>query len=143
MVQKYITQVKSAAADVGIQFHPDDHAKLDAVVKKIHKYEEDFTSLFTLLIKIIDLARMFGININNIDRNKPRVLKLGDIKSEADANDFVRHYANEINKNMVTNLRIQQGVTGELMNSVGPKLLGECVVTGDLTNNSRALQDIF
>lgn len=144
MFSSLLGTISNAFADTGLQLHQDDQAKLKAVVKKMETYENQLARMCSVLINIVKIARFYGIGLENIDKDHPRVMKLSELNSVDDIREFVRGYAKELTKNMVTNMTIQQAAAYELMNKVGPRLLDDC--TGKASSQpsvaSRSLIDI-
>lgn len=126
MFSSLLGTIRNAFADTGLQLHQDDQAKLTAVVKKMETYENQLARMCSVLINIVKIARFYGIGLDNIDKDHPRVMKLSELNSVDDIREFVRGYAKELTKNMVTNMTIQQAASYELMNRVGPRLLDDC-----------------
>jgi len=145
MFSSLLGTISNAFTDIGLQLHPDDEAKLKAVIKKMETYENQLARMCSILINIVRIARFYGIGLENVDKDHPRVMKLGDLNSIDDIRDFVRGYAKDLTKSMVSNMTIQQAAAYELMNKVGPRLLDDC--TGKVTlqapaGSSRSLVDI-
>jgi hypothetical protein len=121
-----IANIYSAFSDVGLQLNPEDHKKILAVVKKMENYESQFARLCTVLITIVKLARFYGVSLENVDREHPRVMKkLSEINNLDDIKDFIRCYVRDLTKNMITNLSVQQATAYELQSRAAPRLLEE------------------
>jgi hypothetical protein len=121
-----IANIYSAFSDVGLQLNPEDHKKILAVVKKMENYESQFARLCTVLITIVKLARFYGVSLENVDREHPRVMKkLSEINNLDDIKDFIRCYVRDLTKNMLTNLSVQQATAFELQARAAPRLLEE------------------
>ena len=121
-----IANIYNAFSDVGLQLHPDDHQKILAVVKKMENYENQFARLCTVLITIVKLARFYGVSLENVDREHPRVMKnLHEINNLDDIKDFIRCYVRDLTKNMMSNLTVQQATAYDLQSRAMPKLLDE------------------
>ena len=118
-----IATIGDAFNDVGLQLHPDDQAKLLGVVKKLENYEDQLARMCTILIGIVQIARFFGVSLENVDRDHPTQMReLNKFQTVDEIQAFVRNYARELHKNMINNVNIQQGVSHELMGKVFPRL---------------------
>ena len=129
MFESLLQTISSAFADTGLRLHPDDKQKLEAVVNKMHTYENQLARMCSVLINIVKVARFYGVGLDNINKEHPKTMPpLSSIHTVDDIRDFVRGYARELTKNMVSNMTVQQAAAYELMNRVGPRLLDD--VTG-------------
>lgn len=127
MFTNLLGTIQNAFLDVGMKLHPEDAARLRNVVEKIETYENQLARMCLVLITIVKTARLYGISLENVDKDHPRTIKkLSELHSEDDIKDFVRQYARELTRNMVTNMSIQQSAAYELMSRVGPRLIDEC-----------------
>lgn len=134
---RLIATIDDAFNDVGLQLHPDDQAKLLGVVKKLESYEAQLAKMCTILIGIVQIARFFGVSLENVDREHPKQLReLNTFQSINDIHDFVRNYARDLHKNMINNVNIQQGVSYELMGKVFPRMW--CDLAGKTSGDANA-----
>ena len=127
MFANFLTTIQNAMRDVGLQLHQEDQARILAAITKLESYEEQLARLCAVLVQIVKIARFYGVSLENVDRDHPKTMqKLSEIQTIDDIRDFIRGYARELQKNMVTNMSIQQSASYELMSSVGPRLIDEC-----------------
>lgn len=126
MFSTLLGTISNAFADTGLTLHQTDKDKLQAVVRKMETYENQLARMCDVLINIVKLARFYGVGLDNIDKDHPRVMKLSELTTIDDIREFVRGYAKELTKNMVSNMTVQQAAAYELMNKVGPRLLDDC-----------------
>lgn len=122
-----LVTITNAFTDSGLQLHPSDQEKIKSVIKELEKYETALARLYSVLLTIVRVSRFYGISLENIDRDHPRTIKLDEISSIDDIQNFLKKYAKDLSKNMLTNMTVQQAVAFELMNKVGPRLIDECV----------------
>lgn len=127
MFSNFLTTIQNANLDVGLQLHPEDEARIKGVIIKLETYENQLARLCSVLVTIVKLARFYGVTLENVDREHPTtMMKLSEVQTMADIRNFIRNYARELTKNMITNMSIQQAASYELMNKVGPRLIDEC-----------------
>lgn len=127
MFSNFLTTIQNANLDVGLQLHPEDVARITNVITKLETYENQLARLCSVLVNIVKLARFYGVTLENVDRDHPTtMMKLSEVQTMDDIRNFVRNYARELTKNMITNMSIQQAASYELMNKVGPRLIDEC-----------------
>ncbi|VBB18238.1 hypothetical protein YASMINEVIRUS_701 [Yasminevirus sp. GU-2018] len=131
MFASLLATITNALADTGIQLHSDDKARLLGVVKKLENYETQLAKMCSVLINIVKIARFYGVSLENVDKDHLRVMKLSDLHTVDDIRDFVRGYARELTKNMITNMSIQQAAAYELMSKAGPRLIDDCTGRSD------------
>jgi hypothetical protein len=126
MFSSLLDTIGSAFADTGLRLHPEDVAKMNGVIKKMQTYENQLARMCSVLINIVQVARFYGIRLDTINKEHPRVMRrLSELHTVDDIRDFVIGYARELQKNMVSNLTVQQAAAYELMNRVGPRLLDD------------------
>lgn len=142
MFSSLLATINNAFADTGLQLHPDDIARLTSVIKKLETYENQLARLCSVLINIVKIARFYGISLENVDKDHPRIMKLSDLHTIDDIRDFIRGYARELTKNMVANMSIQQSAAYELMQRVSPRLIDDCTGKQDQSSSSRQLVQI-
>jgi hypothetical protein len=124
--------INNAYTEVGLKLHPDDQKKIEGAISKIEELENKLARLFSVLVSIVKLSRFHGISLENIDRSRPVTMKLSDLSSSDNIDEFVRGYVKEITENMMSNMTVQQGISYELFNKVTPLLLNEA--TGKTEN---------
>jgi len=124
--QSLLATIKNAFSDVGLQLHPDDLAKIQAVINKMEQYETDLARTYSFLITIVKLARLYGVSLENVDREHPTTINLSELSSVDDAARFIRGYVRDLSKNMLTNMTVQQAAAYELVNKVVPRVIDEC-----------------
>ena len=129
MYSSLLQTISSAFADTGLKLHHDDQNKLTSVLGKLEKYENQLARMCSVLIMIVKIARFYGISLENIDKDRPRIMNFSTLNTINDIRDFVRGYARDLTKNMVNNMTIQQAASHELMSGVGPRLMDECFGT--------------
>jgi len=121
-----LATVNNAFSDVGLQLHSEDKAKIEAVIKKMEQYETDLARIYSVLVTIVKTARFYGVSLENIDRERPKTIQLSKYSTQEEITDFIRGYARELTKNMLTNMTVQQAASFELMNRAVPRLIDEC-----------------
>ena len=132
MFASFLGTISNAFADTGLQLHPDDQHKLKAALARMENYENQLARMCSVLINIVKIARFYGVGLDNIDRDHPRIINLKELGNLDDLRDFVRGYARDLTRNMVANMTIQQSAAYELMNKVGPRLLDDCTGRRDV-----------
>jgi hypothetical protein len=119
-----MTTIVNAMNDVGLKMHEDDTKKIKETIRQLEVYEDQLARMCMVLNHIVKLARFYGVSLENVDKNRlTTLIKLQDVHNLEDIQNFVRCYAREITKNMLTNMSIQQGTSYELMNVVGPRFM--------------------
>jgi hypothetical protein len=125
--QSLLATINSAFTDVGLQLHPDDKAKITAVINKMDEYENQLARMYSVLINIVKVARFYGVSLEQVDRDHPTTVELSQLATIDDITRFIRKYVKDLTRNMLTNMTVQQAVAYELMNKVGPRVIDECV----------------
>lgn len=148
MFANFLTTIKNASLDIGLQLHPEDQSRIAAAINQLESYENQLARLCLVLVTMVKLARFYGITLENVDRDHPTtMLKLSEVQTMDDIRDFIRNHARTLTKNMATNMSIQQAAAYELMNKVGPRLIDECIgrpqnVSGTVAAPNRQLVNI-
>jgi len=139
MFKNLFSTISNAFADVGIRLHPTDENTIGAVIKKLERYEDNLARLFSVLITVVKIARFYGITIEHIDREHPKILKLSNINTIDDVREWVIGYVKELTRGLVTNMSIQQAAAFELTHKVAPRLLDDaCGKTTTGTSSAAA-----
>lgn len=124
--ENLLATINNAFTDVGLQLHPEDKSRIESVISKMKQYETDLARIYSVLITIVKTARLYGVSLENVDKERPKTVQLSKFSTYEDITDFIRDYARTLTKNMLTNMTVQQAASFELMNRVYPRLIDEC-----------------
>jgi hypothetical protein len=119
-----IKMLNNVFSEAGLEIHPDDQTKLSAVSKQIESYEKQLTRLIEILNVITKTARFYGISLDSINGSNPRAVKLSELDSVEKAKEFLKYYAKDLSKSILTNVNIQQSANHMLLSKMIPRLLG-------------------
>jgi len=102
----------------------------------MRQYEDNLARLYSVLINIVKLARLYGVSLDNINKEQLKIVKLSKFSTIDEISDFIRGYAKDVTKNIMTNMSVQQSVAYELTNKIYPRLLDECTNKTNKTNKT-------
>jgi len=124
--------------EVGMELDGADALKIGQSIEKLSKLEMQLGKLFSHLKSMIDLARIFGLSSYDYDEKTIQKLKLKDIRSNADMQNFISSMISSLKKNINTNLNLQQSMNFDLMHRIFPNLANTIANSGSSVAPSKA-----
>jgi len=119
---KLFESLRSTLRSMRIELDNTDVERYNNTIRQLKKYEDQLAKLMTLLVRIVAVARFYGVELNNLESVNPVTLSLSDIKTTSDVESWVKCKAKQLVGTMDSNLAVQNSVVAQILRNILPRM---------------------